>query len=255
MRMRLQRVRGEVRQEARSVETGGRGLLLAVLEGLQTPGWYQRLCGQGAGWRAVRAWWPMRRYSYDAAAGVDETGREYSEGGEEVRRRGAMYGRGGVGASVGRAVVVVLLRQLLLGVLAPRLPAVVEDAARGRLVNVVVVIIVVVVVALLPRPLSLLVAIWFFGGRTLGILDAALAQQATYAERMATGRIVRQRSRAGLARWRRGRALGGLLGHVAAIVAYVISWAAAPGVRIVHVDLLRCVHVTVAVLRHDPSSS
>lgn len=45
MRMRLQGMRGEVRQEARPVEARRRGLLLTVLEGLEAPGWYQGLCG------------------------------------------------------------------------------------------------------------------------------------------------------------------------------------------------------------------
>jgi len=252
MRVRLQRMRGEVRQEARSVQTGRRGLLLAVLNGLQTPGWYQRLCGQGAGRHTVCARWPMRRYLYDAAAGVDETSWEDSEGGEKFRCRRAMNGRRGVCASVGRAVVVVLLRQLLFGVVIPRPPAIVENATRGCLVVIVIIVVVVIVVALFPRPLPLLVAVRFFRGRALGILDAALAQQATYAERMATGRVVRQRSRADLTGGRRSGTLGGLLGHVAAIVTRVISRTAASGIRIIHIDLLRRVHVAVAVLRHNP---
>lgn len=44
MRMGLQGMRGEVRQETRPVKTRRRGLLLTVLEGLQAPGWYQGLC-------------------------------------------------------------------------------------------------------------------------------------------------------------------------------------------------------------------
>lgn len=197
----------------------------------------------------------MRRYPYDPAAGVDEigTGREEPEGSEEVRRRGAVNGRGRVGASVGRAVVVVLLRQLLLGIVTPGPSAIVQDAAQGRLT---VVVIVVVIVALLPGPFSLLVAVRFFRGRALRrVSDAALAQQTTYAERMASGRVIRQRPRAGLTRGRRCGALGRLLGHVAAVVIRVISRTAAARIRVVHVDLLRRVHVAIAAFRHGVSFS
>lgn len=192
----------------------------------------------------------MRRYPYDPAAGVDEigTGREEPEGGEEVRRRGAVNGRGRVGASVGRAVVVVFLRQLLLGIVTPGPSAIVQDAAQRRL------IVVVIVVALLPGPFSLLVAVRFFRGRALRrVSDAAVAQQATYAERVAPGRVIRQRPRAGLTRgWRNG-ALGRLLGYVTAVVARVISRTAAARIRVVHVDLLRRVHVAIAAFRHGVS--
>jgi len=257
--MRLQRMRGEVRQDARPVQTGRRRLLLAVLKSLQAPGRYQRLCGEGAGGRAVGARWPMRRHPYDATAGVDETGTggEQPEGGEEIGRRGAVNGRGRVGAGVRRAVVVVLLRQLLFDVVAPGSPAVVQKTGRSRLavvvvvvvgivVVVVVVIVVVVVVALLPGPLSFLVAVRLLRGRALRVLHPALAQQTAYAERMAARRVVRQRPRAGLAGRRRAGTL--VLRHVAAVVARVIPRTAASRVRVVHVDLLRRVHVAVAVL-------
>lgn len=192
----------------------------------------------------------MRRYPYDAAAGVDKigTGWEEPEGGEEIRRRGAVNGRGRVGASVRGAVVVVLLRQLLLGVVAPGPPAVLQDTAQRRLM---VVVVVVVVIALLPGPFSLLVAVRLLRGRAFRwVSHAALPQQTTYAERVAPGGVVRQRSRAGLTRGWRGRALGRLLGHVAAVVARVISRTAATRIRVVHVDLLRRVHVAVAAFRH-----
>lgn len=192
----------------------------------------------------------MRRYPYDPAAGVDEigTGREEPEGGEEVRRRGAVNGRGRVGAGVGRAVVVVLLRQLLLGIVTPGPSAIVQDAAQRRL------IVVVIVVALLPGPFSLLVAVRLFRGRALRrVSDAAVPQQATYAERVAPGRVIRQRPRAGLTRGRRSGALGRLLGHVTAVVARVISRTAAARIRVVHVDLLRRVHVAIAAFRHGVS--
>lgn len=193
----------------------------------------------------------MRRHPYDSAAGVDKigTGRKEPKGGEEIRRR-AVNGRGRVGASIRRAVVVVLLRQLLLGVVTPGPPAIVQDATQGCLI-------IVVVVTFLPGPFSLLVAVRLLRGARAfrRVPDAAVTQQTTYAERMAPGRVVRQRSRAGLARGRRNRALGRLLGHVAAVVARIISRTAATRIRVVHVDLLRRVHVAVAAFRHGPTFS
>lgn len=236
VRVSLERMRGQVGQQARPVKTGRRSLLLTVLKGLQTPGWYQRLCRQGAGRRSISAGWPMGRNPYHATTRVYQSrpGWEKSERRQQVGGRRAVERRGGgVGLGFGRAsgVVVVLLRRLLLDLVPPRPPAVVERGGRAA----------VVVVPLLPRPLPLLV-LAVLGRGALGVLGPILAQQSAYAERVAAGRLVLQRPRVGLTRGRGIAVIG------------VIAGAATRRVGVVHVYLFRRVHVAVAVNRHDPSN-
>lgn len=184
----------------------------------------------------------MGRHPYHAAARVYQSGPgwEESERRQQIGGRRAVERRGRVGLGLGRAsgVVVVLLRQFLLDLVAPRPPAVVQRGGRAA-----------VVVPLLPRPLPLLVlGVRVLGpGGALGVRGPILAQQPAYAERVAAGRLVVQRSRAGLTR---GRGIGALGVAQAAVVAGVIAGAAAGRVRVVHVYLFRRVRVAVAVNRH-----
>lgn len=226
------------------MEASRRCLLLAVLKCLQAPGWYQRLCRQYTGRGAIGTRRPMRRNSYYTSASINQAGpgREKSERRQQVSSRRAVDRRQGAGLCLGRApgVVVVLLRQLLLHLVTPRPSAIVQGHRRAA-----------VIVSLLPGPLPLLVAVQILRRGTLRVLRAILAQQATYTERVAPRRLVLQRSGAGLIRRRRVGGLGVLL-RQATVVVRVVTRAAAPGVRVVHVDLLRRVHVAVAVNRHDP---
>lgn len=238
MRVSLERMRGQVGQQARPVKTGRRRLLLAVLKGLQTPGRYQGLSRQGTGRSSISAGRAVGRNPYHATTRVYQS----RSGWEKPERRQQIGGRRAVqrvGLGLGRAsgVVVVLLRQFLLHLVAPRPPAVVQRGGRAT-----------VVVPLLPRPFPLLVlGVRVLGRGTLGVLGPALAQQSAYAERVAPGRLVLQRPRVGLAR---GRGIGALGVVQAAAVVGVVAGAAARRVGVVHVYLFRRVHVAVAVNRH-----
>lgn len=230
--MRLKRVRGEVGEEPGRLESSGCRvlllLLLTVAHRLKRPGRQKSTLGPG---------WPVGGHP-DDAVGVEETRRgpgEESEGREQIGRggleTGLLTGGGGDRCRLGR------------GRLGGAARVVVVVLARG-----------LVVVGRTPvGPVSLGVELGLRGGRAAGLVAGAAGQEPTYAEGVTPGRG-RGRRRRGLkvvvtvsgggGRWWRRR-------RVRALVAVPTLTAAAPGVRVVDVDLLRGVDLAAAtVVRH-----